>query len=181
MAMLAALQELGKIQNQVLGDVLQEYTKQKALEIKYVIDTEHQYPIQRIKAHHIVDFPIDRAVLIKSCAMNSLTYGRGQELVYDFSKLELNVMKDFEQRKLIAIDEDSFELIQYQMEIFISSGNKKNFITEIRERIKQAPFEKELSNKIDQYFEAIELRGKEEQIQTFRELHGGLEKILCFL
>ena len=113
MAMLAAMQELAKIQNQILGDVLQEYTKQRDLEIKYVIDTEHQYPIQRIKAHHIVDFPIDRAVLIKSCAMNSLTYGRGQELVYDFSKIELNILKDFEQRKLIAIDEDSYELIQY--------------------------------------------------------------------
>ncbi len=29
MAMLAAMQELGKIQNQILGDVLKEYTKLK--------------------------------------------------------------------------------------------------------------------------------------------------------
>jgi hypothetical protein len=44
MAMLAAMQELGKIQNNILTDVLNEYSKQKKLESKYVLDT-HQYPI----------------------------------------------------------------------------------------------------------------------------------------
>jgi hypothetical protein len=37
--------------------------------------------------------------------MNSLAYGRGQELVYDFARMETNIMKDFEQRKIIALDE----------------------------------------------------------------------------
>jgi hypothetical protein len=44
MAMLAAMQELGKLQNNILTDVLNEYSKQKKLESKYVLDT-HQYPI----------------------------------------------------------------------------------------------------------------------------------------
>jgi hypothetical protein len=67
------------------------------------------------------------------------------------------------------------------MEIFTSSGSKKNFILEIRGRIKQSPFDRETSIKIDQYFEVIENRGQEDKIQTLRDLHGGLEKILCFL
>jgi hypothetical protein len=44
MAMLAAMQELGKIQNNILTEVLNEYSKQKKLESKYVLDT-HQYPV----------------------------------------------------------------------------------------------------------------------------------------
>jgi len=67
------------------------------------------------------------------------------------------------------------------MEIFTSSGSKKNFMLEIRGRIKQSPFDRDTSIKIDQFFEVIENKGLEEKIQTLRELHGGLEKILCFL
>jgi hypothetical protein len=113
--------------------------------------------------------------------MNSLAYGHGQEVVYDFGRLEMNILKDFEQRKFVSTDKDSFEYIQYQMEIFTSSGSKKNFILEIRGRIKQSAFDRETSIKIDQYFEVIESRGQEDKIQTLRDLHGGLEKILCFL
>lgn len=113
--------------------------------------------------------------------MNSLTYGHGQELVYDFGRMELSILKDFEQMKFLSTDKDSFEFIQYQMEIFTSSGSKKNFILEIRGRIKQSPFDRDTSIKIDQYFDVIESRGQEDKVQTLRDLHGGLEKILCFL
>ena len=140
-----------------------------------------KYPIQRIKPNHIVSFPIDNPHKIKSITMNSLAYGHGQEVVYDFGRMEMNMLKEFEQRKFVSIDKDSFEYIQYQMEIFTSSGSKKNFILEIRGRIKQSPFDRETSIKIDQYFEVIESRGLDDKIQTLRDLHGGLEKILCFL
>jgi len=76
MAMLAAMQELGKIQNQILTDVLNEYSKQRQLQKEYIIDTNN-YPIQRVKKNHIIEFPIDRAIIIKACSMNSLIYGRG--------------------------------------------------------------------------------------------------------
>jgi hypothetical protein len=69
--------------------------------------------------------------MIKAFAMNSLTFGHGQEVVYDFGRMEMNILKDFEQLKFVSIDMDSFEYIQYQMEIFTSSGGKKNFILEI--------------------------------------------------
>ena len=128
-----------------------------------------------------MSFPIDDPLMIKAFTMNSLAYGHGQEVVYDFGRMEMNILKEFEQRKFLSTDKDSFEFIQYQMEIFTSSGSKKNFILEIRGRIKQSPFDRETSIKIDQYFEVIENRGLEEKIQTLRDLHGGLEKILCFL
>jgi hypothetical protein len=113
--------------------------------------------------------------------MNALAYGHGQEVVYDYGRMEMNILKDLEQRKFVSTDNNSFEYIQYQMEIFTSSGSKKNFILEIRGRIKQSPFDRETSIKIDQYFDVIESRGLEDNIQTLRDLHSGLEKILCFL
>ena len=58
-----------------------------------------------MKPHHIVEFPIDDPIIIKYCAMNSLVYGRGQELVYDFARIETNIMEDFEHRKIIKLDE----------------------------------------------------------------------------
>ncbi len=45
--------------------------------------------------------------------MNSLVYGRGEEVVYDFSRIEMNILKDFEQRKFLTTDEQGFEYIQY--------------------------------------------------------------------
>ena len=44
MAMLAAMQDLGKLQNDFLTEFLYEYSKQKKLESKYVLEA-HQYPI----------------------------------------------------------------------------------------------------------------------------------------
>jgi hypothetical protein len=140
-----------------------------------VLDTQ-QYPIQRIKVNHILSFPIDDPKIIKALTMNSLVYGHGQEVVYDFGRMEMNILKDFEQRKFLSTDKDSFELIQYQMEI-----NKKNFILEIRKRIKQFPFDRDTGIRIDHYFDFIKNKGLEDYIQTLRDLHGGLEKILCFL
>jgi predicted MPP superfamily phosphohydrolase len=110
-----------------------------------------------------------------------LAYGHGQEVLYDFGRMEMNILKDFEQRKFLSTDKDSFELIQYQMEIFTSSGNKKNFILEIRSRIKQSPFDRDTGIRIDHYFDFIENKGEEDYVHTLRDLHGGLEKILCFL
>ncbi len=99
---------------------------------EYVIDT-FKYPPQRMKENHILNFNIDHDVALRLGSLSSLKYGEGQQLVYDFGRLEGNILKELIHKKLM--NEEHFEFIQYQLEIMIINGERSNFITEIRAKI----------------------------------------------
>jgi hypothetical protein len=88
-------------------------------------------------------------------------------------------MKDLTQKKLL--NEEHFEFVQYQLELMILNGDRSNFVTEVRAKIAQRQFDKQDKNRLEQYFEGIDFRSEAEKVQLLRNLHGGLEKILCFL
>ena len=104
------------------------------MNVDYVID-QIKYPPQRIKDNHILNFNIDGDSVLRLCSLNTVNYGQGQELVYDFGRIEGNIVKDLIHKKLI--NEDHFEFIQYQLEIMILNGDRANFVTEIRAKIPQ--------------------------------------------
>lgn len=54
-----------------------------------------------IKADHIAKFSIDDPHMIQAFTMNSLKYGHGQEIVYDFGRMEMNLLTDFEKMKFV--------------------------------------------------------------------------------
>jgi hypothetical protein len=67
--------------------------------------------------------------------------------VYDYSRIEGNIVKDLVHKKLL--NEEHFEFIQYQLEIMILNGDRSNFVTEIRAKIPQKSFDKQERNQID--------------------------------
>jgi hypothetical protein len=73
-----------------------------------VID-QFKYPPQRMKEDHILDFDIDTDATLRLCSLNCFKYGEGQQLVYDFSRLEANIIKSLLNKKMM--NEDHFEFI----------------------------------------------------------------------
>jgi hypothetical protein len=78
--------------------------------------------------------------VIQSCTLNKTEYGHGQQIIYDFSRIELTMLLSILEKKFMNTTD--FEFIQYQLEIWTNQSGKENFVTEIRKRIKQEPFEK---------------------------------------
>jgi hypothetical protein len=132
MCLAAGLQELAKIQNKILNQLVTSYSQKKNMNPDYIIDS-FKYPPQRMKENHILNFNIDDETVLRLCSLSSLKYGEGQQLVYDFGRLEGNIVKDLINKKLM--NEEHFEFIQYQLEIMIINGERSNFITEIRAKI----------------------------------------------
>ena len=62
--------------------------------------------------------------------------------MYDFSRIQLNLTKDILNKKLLRAD--NFEFIQYQLELITMQGDKSALIIEIRKKMKQAHFEKQM-------------------------------------
>jgi hypothetical protein len=136
----AGMQELAKIQNKILGDLIQAYSKNKVIDHKFIVD-DFQYPPQRVKENHILKLKVDDETTLRYCSLSNITYGQGQELVYDFARIEGNLIKDILHKKFFHTD--NFEFIHYQLELFIKNGDRANFITEIRQKIPQQPLDKE--------------------------------------
>ncbi len=62
-----------------------------------------------MKQDHILNFNIDQESTLRLCSLSNLKYGEGQQLVYDFGRLEGNIVKDLIHKKLM--NEEHFEFI----------------------------------------------------------------------
>jgi len=76
MCLAAGLQELGKIQNKILNQLVASYSQKKNMNPDYVIDS-FKYPPQRMKENHILNFNIDDDLTLRLCSLSSLKYGEG--------------------------------------------------------------------------------------------------------
>jgi hypothetical protein len=128
MCLAAGLQELAKIQNKILKQLVTLYSQKKNINPENFIDT-FEYPPQKMKENHILSFNIDE--MIRLCSLSSLNYQEGEQLVYDFGRIEGIIMKELIHKKLM--DEEKFEFVLYQLEIF--KIGRFNYITEIRAKI----------------------------------------------
>ena len=64
-----------------------------------------------MKENHIINFKIDDDDILKYCSLNTVKYGQGQELVYDYGRIEGNIVRVLIDKKLV--NEENFEFIQY--------------------------------------------------------------------
>lgn len=178
MCMAAGLSELSNIQNHILNELINIYAQERHLEAELIIDM-FKYPVQRVKKDHILNINLENEGMLLACSMSNIKYGAGQETVYDFARIQRIVTADILTKKFIAAE--NLEFIQYQLELISINGNKSALITEIRNKFKQVPFEQETQNRLTSHLEAIERRSKPEYKDTLQKLHGGVEKLLCFL
>ncbi len=78
------------------------------------------------------------------------------------------------------MDTEDFEFFQYQLENLSMQASKANFVTDIRKRIKQEPFSNEQLRYLNSYLDSI-LMERSQKIVKLKNLHSGLERIICFL
>ena len=92
----------------IFNELILWYSKIKLMNVEYVID-QFKYPSQKMKENHIINFNIDNDAVLKLCSLNTVKYGQGQELVYDYGRIEGNIVKDLIHKKLL--NEEYFEFI----------------------------------------------------------------------
>ena len=86
MCMAAGLNELTEIQNTILRELVDTYCSEKNISVDFIVDT-FKYPVQRVKANHIIDITIDDKKVLKASSLNNIKYGEGEKLVYDFARI----------------------------------------------------------------------------------------------
>ena len=62
-----------------------------------------------MKENHIIDLEVDKYSILRSCSLNNIKYGQGQELYYAFNRIETNLLKDITQKKFVKTE--GFEFI----------------------------------------------------------------------
>ena len=60
------------------------------------------YPVQRVKESHIINIKVDTDALINACSLNNFEYGKGREVIYDFERVQKNVVKDLLNKKYLT-------------------------------------------------------------------------------
>ncbi len=152
MCIAAAMQQLAKMQSSLLQTLINTCSMQKKLDKKLMINT-HQHLVQKLQSNHILDVDVNNHCVIQSCTLNKTEYGQGQQIIYDFPRIEMSMLMKILEKKFMNTED--FEYIQYKLEILTKQAGKANFVTEIRKRIKQEPFSKDQLTNLNQYLDSI--------------------------
>ena len=160
----AALKSLANIQNRILSMCSEEQTKD-----------QNSHPIQYLKESDIIELSLSKSELTSQCSIASLGYSLGKEIIFDFDRIQLNLLGDLRNKK--HLDTDNLNLMQYQFELLNTRGRNAGVISEIRGKIPQGNLEEEFLAKIEKELKLAEKKFEKKNI--YREIYGLLDKILC--
>ena len=162
----ACLRNLAEIQNGILGMVHSGKP-----------DEQKRYSIFSVNHDDLFQIASDELdVIVQSCSNNYLDFGRGQEVFYDWERLNYYIVRRIEKARFI--DCENLQTVQYQFELLHARSRYAGIISEIRNKLAQSNIgdcetkiiEKRIRTK------AIEYECSENQIWS--QVHTWLEKIL---
>ena len=160
----AALKSLGNLQNRILSAIKEQDEKSKLL-----------YPIQGLKKEDIIVFSNEKSDLITQCSINSLEYGIGREVIYDYDRIQNNLLSDLRNKKFI--DTANLNYVQYQFELLNTRGKYSGIISDIRNKIPQENLPDQELLVVDKLIRGLEKRNTGKNPLT--ELYSTLDKIIC--
>jgi hypothetical protein len=120
MCMAAAIQNLSEAQNGLLNILVNQYALDRKLDPNSIISMDEPHNPQRLKKEHILNIDLEDPTLLQGCSINNYLYGGGQSLLFDYSRIEVNIVTSFRNCKRIQPNE--IEFIQYQLEILGRNG-----------------------------------------------------------
>lgn len=124
----AYLHTLSKMQNEIIGYF-------NNVIINESINFQH-IPVQAIKPEHVFRFDSKdlSAQLVRDGFVINCEYGKGTDLIYDYTEVEITLQNLVS--GLHLIDYENLHLFNYQFELY---AENTSLITQIRRRIRQQP------------------------------------------
>jgi hypothetical protein len=178
MYMAAALQNLAALHNRLLESLAKSLAIMRKLKEKHIID-QQIYGIQSIKGSNILSRMQNELSLIEVCSLNDCVYGRGKEVIYDFDRLQNNLIKHFLNSKFL--DQNNLDLIQYQFEFLNTNSNQSGIISVIRNMIPQKELDKGMTTKLEEFMRDIERQERGSFYLALNEIYSSMSNVLCYL
>ena len=129
--MAAALKCLGTINNEILSSFAKNSDKKTPL-----------YRIQKLKEEDMLKFAFGMKQLLKKSWISNPEYSIGEELIYDFERIEYALRNSLKKGKLL--DLSKIECVQYTNEMLNFYSKDSGLINDIRNKIIQ----EEMSNEV---------------------------------
>lgn len=160
----AALKTIGNVQNNLLKLLIRE-------------NSHSSHPVQQCKRSDIISFSLGKKELTKQCSLNSLKYSMGREIIYDFDRMQLNIVSDIRNKKIFNTED--IYMVQYQFELLNTRGRYSGIISGIRENIKQESIGPTEIAQIEKKILFLSKRqGKEVKI-VYKEIYSLFDKLFC--
>ena len=158
----AALVYLGKLNNEILESI-KEFTSEKMINRSPV-------QVQKLKSTNIIRFDFNIDQVVEDTWVINPKYGMGEEVLYDFERIEYNVKKSLQRGRIV--DTENLSCIQYTNEILNSHSKYRGVINEIRRNVPQTDIPPQILSSVTKLLEAIKEK---------KELHNSMNKLLVVI
>ena len=158
----AALIYLGSLNNEILK-AMKDFTSEKMI-------NHNPVKVQKLKSNTIIKFDFDIYQVIGNTSVINPNYGMGDEVLYDFERIEYKLKKSLQRGQLV--DTENLSCIQYTDELLNSQRKYQEVINEIRRTVPQTGMALQTLSIVTQLLESITVK---------MELHNSMNKLLIVI
>ena len=178
----AALQYIGKIQNEVLESIVFLIKENNNYQLWGNTDTT-AYSIQKISQHDLIMYQTEKDIAeynFITCArfycIYNPNYGQGSIVEYNFGKIENELaLKFLANKKFLKYDD--LNKIQFKFELLSFTNKNSNLLNDVKSKIKQILLDGEELKIIKRTVERLE----QQNVAYLHQIFSSLEIILCSL
>ena len=158
--MAAALRYLGNINNEILSCFAKPSKSSEGKAPRYLI--------QKLKEGDMLKFTFGMKQFLKRSWISNPDYSMGEELIYDFQRIEHALKNSLKKGKLL--DLNKIECVQYNNEMLNFYSKESGVINEIRNKIKQEEIGNDLRNVLTKFLE----------YKDSKDIYNSMIKVLFF-
>ena len=181
--MAGALYTLGVVHNNLLHNFRELYSlyNTDTVDTDTVLETdiaqEIALPIQSLATQDCIQAPPNFSRIQYEYSFNNPENRQGHEVIYDYPRIERELLRGFLGRKMVNGEE--LTTMEYQFELLQATSKHSTLIEDIRRSIPQTPLPRELEKMINRYLEqVVNRRNMEEYSHRIKEILGSLEYVL---
>ncbi|OMJ76697.1 hypothetical protein SteCoe_23856 [Stentor coeruleus] len=174
--MAAAIIYLSNLQNLILKNILEQLNLIN--QEKSILD-DHKYPPQSLKEENILNFSCLKTKELVKYYISNPEYGQGNDIFYDFDKIQNAILVEICKKKLINPEKLNF--MHYQFELLNFTGENSSIITSIRANIKQEPLNAETVRMFERFFGNLYDEKRAIYPSELKNLYSSMDSVLISL